>query len=74
MKYNEYIQSSWVKRQIKRHGSDLCDGLISSLLYIAQSAKFTPIQFERNKLLQKFLAVLETTFIIDRIQEKKPQF
>ena len=34
MKYNEYIQSSWVKRQIKRHGSDLCDGLISSLLFI----------------------------------------
>ena len=34
MKYNEYIQSSWVKRQIKRHGSDLCDGLISSLIGI----------------------------------------
>ena len=32
MKYNEYIQSSWVERQIKRHGSDLCDGLISSLI------------------------------------------
>merc|ERR1712083_198048 len=35
MRYNEYIRGSWVEGQIGGHGSDLCDGLISSLIHMS---------------------------------------